>query len=576
MERLESKKINGNTYYYYSEWGWVDGKCRRLWQKYLGKPKDIADAVAGGGPRPLCAEVFKWGLPMALWKECCTADVISRVDRLCPKREQGLTTGQYLAIAALNRAIQPGSKRSMWQWFADTALLRQLPQASEAVLASQRFWDHMDRIDPETCLSIWKDILRDVTKRENIDLASVSYDGTNFYTFIDTFNSRCELAQRGKNKQGRCNLRQVSYALFCCADGHVPLYYDVYEGNAHDAKQFPVMVKRFHTFFREIVPEQEMAPQTTIIFDKGNNSPDNFALLDSLNLQFVGAVKLNEHKQLAEISNQAADFVPCAQPQLVGTKAFRVNKKVYGRQRVLVVTYNQNLFNAQWLTLQNDMAKAMERLAVVKQKLQDRSSGIIRGGKMPTIRSIDKQCQDILSRQYMKRVIQTTTQNGPDGIPQLEYGVDTDGVHQVADTYLGKNILITNREDWDDAKIIQAYRSQFIIENVFKEIKDRNTGSWWPLHHWTDSKIRVHGLYCTIAILLRALMLRRVKKAGLALSMRRLLSELNAIRQVVNIYPRSRRQRGQKTQTVLTRTTELQQQLIAILGLDESKLGFLG
>ncbi|MEK7699718.1 MAG: hypothetical protein AAB332_04885 [Planctomycetota bacterium] len=37
MERLETKKISGHTYYYHSEWGWVDGKCRRKWQRYLGK-----------------------------------------------------------------------------------------------------------------------------------------------------------------------------------------------------------------------------------------------------------------------------------------------------------------------------------------------------------------------------------------------------------------------------------------------------------------------------------------------------------------------------------------------------------
>ena len=29
MERLEAKKINGHTYYYYSEWGWVDGNQDR-------------------------------------------------------------------------------------------------------------------------------------------------------------------------------------------------------------------------------------------------------------------------------------------------------------------------------------------------------------------------------------------------------------------------------------------------------------------------------------------------------------------------------------------------------------------
>src|SRR2546426_5602560 len=43
MERLEKKRIKDNTYYYYSKWGRVNGKSRRLWQKYLGKLDDILD-----------------------------------------------------------------------------------------------------------------------------------------------------------------------------------------------------------------------------------------------------------------------------------------------------------------------------------------------------------------------------------------------------------------------------------------------------------------------------------------------------------------------------------------------------
>ena len=84
MERLEAKKINGRIYYYYSEWAWVDGKCRRVWQKYLGKLENIVKAVDGDGPAPLYAEVFQWGLPVALWKECCLAEVVETIDKLCP------------------------------------------------------------------------------------------------------------------------------------------------------------------------------------------------------------------------------------------------------------------------------------------------------------------------------------------------------------------------------------------------------------------------------------------------------------------------------------------------------------
>ena len=154
MERLEAKKINGRTYYYYSHWAWVDGKCRRVWQKYLGKLENIVKAVEGGSPGPRYAEVFQWGLPEALWKECTLADVVGRIDKLCPKRDQGLTTGQYIALAAINRAMAPVSKRSMWGWFSQTSLMRHMPNVSKEALTSQRFWDHMARIEPDVSLSI--------------------------------------------------------------------------------------------------------------------------------------------------------------------------------------------------------------------------------------------------------------------------------------------------------------------------------------------------------------------------------------------------------------------------------------
>lgn len=576
MERLEAKKISGRTYYYYSKWAWVNGRCRRVWQKYLGKLEDIAAAVLGGGPQPLYAEVFQWGLPSVLWMECCHSKVVEEADKLCPKRDQGLSVGQYLAVAAINRAISPKSKRSMWEWLSQTVLLRHIPHASKATLASQRFWDHMDRIDARTGLAIWKGILKGVVRTREIDLSSISYDGTNFYTFIDTFNIRCNIAGRGKNKQSRNNLRQISYALFCSSDGHVPLYYDVYEGSRNDAKQFPMILTRFHEFLNEISEPTHQLPKITLIFDKGNNSEKNFALIDSLHLSYVGSVKLDQHKDLVQISNKDPRFVPCRSGALEATKALRVRRKVYGKPRNLVVTYNQNLFESQWLTIQNDISRALEKLSILRQRLEDRAHGIIKGGKAPTTQSVEKQCKDALSRQHLKHLIKTTVTRSAKGIPQLSYELDSKALAELADTYLGKNIIITDREDWDDEAIISAYRSQFMIEDVFKEMKDRHTGSWWPLLHWTDSKIMVHGLYCSIALLLRALAFRRVRQAGIALSMSRFLAELDDIREVVNIYPKKRGQKMHGSQTVLTRISDLQARLMKIFALKKDENTLLG
>lgn len=565
MERLEKKRIKGHTYYYYSKWGRVNGKSRRLWQKYLGKPDDILHAVEGRGPRPQCAEVFRFGLAATLWQECQRANIIAHVDGHCPKREQGMSTGEYLALAALNRAIHPQSKSALFDWFSNTTLRRHFPHASKASLASQRFWDHMGRLDPPLTRAIWKDLITDVMAREAIDLSSVCYDGTNFYTFIDTFNGRCNIAKRGKNKQGRANLRQVSYALFCQADTQVPLYYEVYEGNRHDTKQFPVMIEHFQQFLTDAFGATTQVLQLTLIFDKGNNSKGNFGLIDTLKLHYVGSIKLSEVKEWAEISNQHGPWTSCQTLGLEKTKCCRVTQDIYGKARTIIVTYNANLFQTQYLTLQNDIAQAMTALKKLSQKLQDRAQGLIKGGKCPTVDSITKQCKAILSRPYMKSIMTYTVQKDSHDIPQLDYNIDHDVINQLSDTYLGKNIIITDRAQWHDEQIILAYRSQFHIENVFKDMKDRDIGSWWPLYHWTDQKINVHSFYCTIAVLLRALAHRRVKQAGIDISMKRLLAELDDIKEVVLLYPRKRGAKTDPQHTVLSKTSELQHSLLSIL-----------
>ena len=571
MQRLEAKSIHGHTYYYLSQWGWKNGKCRRLSQKYLGKLEDIAQAVQGTGPAPEYAVVLDWGLPQTLWREAEEVQVVEHVDQLCPKRAQGLSTGDYIRLAAINRACEPVSKQAMWDWISRTSLPRVWPEASAAQLTSQHFWDHMDRIQPETAQAIWQQLIAAVLQREHIELSQVCYDGTNFYTFIDTFNLKSQVAKRGQNKQGRYNLRQVSYALFCTTDGHLPLFYDVYEGNRNDAKEFPQVLEKFQRWLKERAGSTWAATKPTLIFDKGNNSTDNFALVDTLELPYVGSVKLDEHPDLATVSNQDARWQPATEPGWEGTKSWRTQQVVYGKERTLVMTYNQNLYASQWATVQNDLAQALSQLASVQRKLQDRAAGLNKRGIAPTRESVQRQCEQILHRQHLRQLVQTTVTLNSAAVPQLSYQAAPAAQQKLSDTYLGKTLLLTSHKEWSDAQVIRAYRSQFVIEQVFHEMKDRHIGAWWPLHHWTDSKIQVHGLYCTIAVLLRALLRRRARQAGLRLSMSGLLETLGQIRQVINVYPTKRAGKPGAEQVVLTKRDETQEKLIEIFGLQSQK-----
>jgi len=141
---------------------------------------------------------------------------------------------------------------------------------------------------------------------------------------------------------------------------------------------------------------------------------------------------------------------------------------------------------------------------------------------------------------------------------------------------LGTNVILTDRATWHDEQIILAYRSQFHIENVFQDMKDRDIGSWWPLYHWTDQKSNVHSFSCTIAVLLRALAHRRVKAAGIDISMKRLLAELDDIKEVVLLYPRKRGAKTDPQHTVLSKTSELPQSLLSILHVQPEEMVPLG
>lgn len=560
MAYMTHKRIKGITYYYAEESEWKNGKSRRKWQKYLGPLPKIIAAIEGVQQKPQYAEIFELGCPTAYFTIADEINTTKILDSVFPKRHQGLSTGFYLTLAAVNRGIEPVSKRSMWKWFSHTVLLRTFPEVDKTALSSQRFWDNMSTIPENKMRVAWMKLINLVLERENIDLSSVSFDGTNFYSFIGSFNMRCSLAKRGKNKQGRTNLRQINYALFCTRKDHIPLYFDVFEGNRHDSKEFGVIIDKFIQAFDQKKPS---ADGITVIFDKGNNSDENIkTLINSSGYHFVGSVKLTDHKDLAQISNSDKCFVPLISPRLEAVDAFRTRKKIYGRELTVVVTFSNTFYTSQIKSINNEMNKCLDKLSSLSHRLTDRSEGRITKGKNPTMQSVKSQISSILSGQHMKSLIRTTVSESH-GIPVFTYATDMKAYNELADTYLGKTIHITDHHNWTTEDIILAYRSQYIIEDAFKQMKDRKIGIWWPMFHWTDRMIKVHGLYCSLSLLLRALVIRKVKNSGITLPVNMLHEKLWGIREVLNVFSNSRK----TTQSVVSKMDEIQQRLFNLFNM---------
>lgn len=490
--------------------------------------------------------------------------MIETIDNILAKRNQGLSLGFYLTLAAINRGIEPMSKRSMWDWFHRTVLLRVFSDANKSALSSQRFWDNMSTIKEDKLQVIWMKLINSVLEREDVDLSCVSYDGTNFYSFIGSFNMRCSVAKRGKNKQGRKDLRQVNYALFCTRKDHLPLYFDIYDGNRHDSKEFGVVIEKFFNAFKNRKPARE---GITIVFDKGNNSDENLnKFIEGSNYHFVGSVKPTDHKDLALISNNDKRFTSFSNPRLEEVKAFCICKEIYGKELTVVVTFNNNLYTSQLKSINNEINKCLDKLSELSGRLEDRREGRVKKGKKPTVESVKRQVSSILSGQHMKKLIDHTIEQDSD-VPLITYSLNKEAYAELSDTYLGKNIIITDNHNWSTEEIILAYRSQYIIEDAFKQMKDRKTGSWWPMFHWTDQMIKVHGLYCSLSLLLRALIMKRVRDAGIAMSINKLHEKLSGISEVLNVFSKGKNKKV--AQTVVSKMDEVQKQLFELFKMNQ-------
>jgi hypothetical protein len=118
---------------------------------------------------------------------------------------------------------------------------------------------------------------------------------------------------------------------------------------------------------------------------------------------------------------------------------------------------------------------------------------------------------------------------------QLEFHLDDDKLQQYLDLYYGKTIHITNRQDWSALDIIQTYRDQARIEACIKETKGMKHSLWWPMGHWTDQKIQVHGFYTFIALLLKSLVQKKLRDHGIHRSWHAVVSDLDDIYEVVEL-----------------------------------------
>ena len=563
MASIVGKKRGTATYYYLVDSARVNGKPRIISQEYLGTAGELAAAMRGGGlGLPDKTQHKEFGAVAAAWgmlEDLGAAAIIDEVTGPGPAG-QPLTTGTYLALAALNRLVAPCSKAAFADWWKTTAAGR-FTKIPATALDHRRFWDAMHDVTLEQIEEISAKIAVKIVQASGVDVSSVALDMTNFATFIATANEKAPVAQRGKAKQKRTDLRLVGLGLVVTRDGGIPLTWHAYPGDKPDITQFTGMIDQLRGRYEAVAAAAGVpaaAADMTVVFDAGQNSAANFAHLAGTGLSYVGSVPASDCPDLTALP--ASDRSVVDKDRFGRLTAFDTRRAVYGAQRRTILTHSPELHEAQ------ARGFADTTLAKAGKKLGELAATLARGKTRRGKDKVRTEIETITRKPWVRRVITWQLTGDQPKDLRLTWSIDAAARAALEEEIFGKHVLITDHDDWPVGDVIAGYRSQSEAEFSFRQLKDTHVVSFSPMHHWTEHNIRVHVFTCVLALQIAHLMRRTAAQAGLRMSVRELLRELAGIGETVLLYQGDRgRPRAHR---MLTETSLTQDKLTGIFHLD--------
>src|SRR6266404_8053298 len=493
MASLISKKKGNKLYYYVVESARVDGRPRIVQQTYLGTAEKVAALLKDRtAPVPVSASRCEFGLPGALWLAAQRSGMWDLLRSMWPKPKSGPSPAHYLLLAAIHRICQPGPKTEVADWYRETILQTQW-QFPPDRFSSQAFWDCFDQIqangdsDDELdeaqrqLVGVWKE-------KQLVSRRLLAYDTTNFYTWVASTNQRNRLAQRGHNKQGRHNLRQVGLSYVLDGENGISLCHHVYAGNVADAEELPKALERI---VKMLDHNQIERSSVTLVFDKGTAALDNTLLLKEAGVGWISALPWNQAP--AELRDRDVEKLPLCSSDQPGVHAVAERAIVHGEEYLCVLKYSASFASEQLHSITTSLAKIL-------QSLRRLSMDLAKPGCRSKEEQILKKIQRwLLSSQFLEDLIQWKL-DSENGRWHLQFDFNHAAFQKLLTHRLGRTLLLSDRMDWTAEQVVAGYSGQQQVEQVFRGLKDGDWLGWGPMYHWTDSKIRVHAFYCMLGI----------------------------------------------------------------------------
>jgi transposase len=423
-------------------------------------------------------------------------DLIAHIDRACGHlgAKDGPSVGELAVAVAIQRSCSPGPKRDLGG-FLDGSVPR-LSCLPGSAFSGQAFHRVAQQVTEHALEQAQVAISKAAVAGFKLSVDVLAFDTTNFDTHIATLTPG-ELARRGHAKSKRSDLRVVGLGLLVSETGHVPLLYRTYPGNGSDQGVLEDCLgglKQLH----EALDGGAGGPQAqrTLVRDGGFWSPQMELDLDRAGYHSIISLPLGH--AAAEAALQMAAGRGAMQPldgKLQHVRAARMRTLVGKLDRTLVVVESEELLEGQ----KRGIAAALRKAKVELRKLQRMAAA----GRLSRDR-LEQRCKQALAREHLSSFVVTTIA-GDDQQPTFSWEVDAQLRRQLEKTRLGRRVLCTDQHNWSTGRIVDAFRGQWNVEELFRRAKKGGVVPWGPSHQWADGSLRLHTFSTVLGLMLVSL-----------------------------------------------------------------------
>jgi len=544
MAHLYKKLKKGHEYFYIRETQRVYGKPTTINQVYLGTADKVEAALGKGGFSPK-----EFGSVFALNELDREVDLAGMINEILPpkKRVRGPSLGELVFYAALNRAIAPTSKRQLANWYETTDIQRIRPLRLES-LNSQNFWNHWDRISDADLEKIktafFKKIhalLPDQKHRLIIEATDISAPPKpSVFAGMPKPDQDFLAEHLAQQKLGLALITEWSQGIpfyYQNFSGGVPVngFYDHMEHLLSKVSSLGVAVEDVTLLVNQ---EMDAAPIIEQIDGKDgmhfivSRAPDFAPELTEISLKDFRPLPGKRGAQLSPVAKEDEKIL-----------YYETHETFWNRPRRAVITFDPKSFHKSY----QDLGKKVQRVRKEMMALSQRHAQ--EANQANAVDSIKTHLAELCLRlKISPDLFQLNFVTGK-GQFRLEFQLDHRQMAGVV-RHFGKNILITDCEDWGVEEIYDTCVTRAVLGPDLGDAKAANANRPYgnskdnrslfqkallPLYHWTDSKIRVHLFVCVAALTYLTLLCQRLAAAGIKMTPNEAMEELRELRTAIYV-----------------------------------------